>query len=93
MSRIRGPYVRFCERDEAGLINLSHPTRFDLRAESIVVVSHASGDGKNFDAAGTSPAQGTGAFIDRTPGGHYIVNEQDSFSLKCLRQGYGKAVA
>ncbi len=28
MSRIRGPYVRFCERDEAGLITRSHPTRF-----------------------------------------------------------------
>ena len=28
MSRIRGPYVRFCERDEANLIRLPHPTRF-----------------------------------------------------------------
>ena len=28
MSRIRGPYVRFCERDEANLISSPHPTRF-----------------------------------------------------------------
>ena len=27
-SRIRGPYVRFCERDEASLIGSPHPTRF-----------------------------------------------------------------
>jgi len=27
MSRIRGPYVRFCERDEAVM---PHPTRFVL---------------------------------------------------------------
>ena len=27
-SRIRGPYVRFCERDEASLISPPHPTRF-----------------------------------------------------------------
>jgi hypothetical protein len=26
-SRIRGPYVRFCERDEARLISTPHPTR------------------------------------------------------------------
>ena len=28
MSRIRGPYVRFCERAEANLIRSPHPTRF-----------------------------------------------------------------
>jgi len=28
MSRIRGPYVRFCERAEANLISSPHPTRF-----------------------------------------------------------------
>ena len=28
-SRIRGPYVRFCERDEASLIGSPHPTRFE----------------------------------------------------------------
>jgi hypothetical protein len=27
-SRIRGPYVRFCERDDASLICSHHPTRF-----------------------------------------------------------------
>jgi hypothetical protein len=27
MSRIRGPYVRFCERDGASLICSPHPTR------------------------------------------------------------------
>ena len=30
MSRIRGPYVRFCERDEANLISSPHPTRYSL---------------------------------------------------------------
>jgi hypothetical protein len=29
MSRIRGPYVRFCERDGASLICSPHPTRFE----------------------------------------------------------------
>jgi len=28
MSRIREPYVRFCERDETELIVQSHPTRY-----------------------------------------------------------------
>ena len=26
-SRIRGPYVRFCERDEVSVIDSPHPTR------------------------------------------------------------------
>ena len=36
MSRIRGPYVRFCERDEAVT---PHPTRYDRRLEQ----DHESG--------------------------------------------------
>jgi hypothetical protein len=36
MSRIRGPYVRFCERDEVNLISSPHPTRLSaLRSGQI----------------------------------------------------------
>jgi len=37
MSRIRGPYVRFWERDEANLISSPHPTR--LRSYETVIES------------------------------------------------------
>lgn len=55
-------------------------------------VSYASGNGKNLDAASTSPAQGAGAFMYRASCGHHIINEQDRFSPKHLRQGHGKTV-
>ena len=37
-SRIRDPYVRFCERDKTGTINLSYPTRLFLKGELFVHV-------------------------------------------------------
>ena len=36
MSRIRGPYVRFCERDEIGLITRFHPSRSKFSTQQYI---------------------------------------------------------